>query len=74
MAITTVVRGEEWLPSVPKHFLLYEALGHAPPQMPVVISSSTGTPGSTAEVRYSPGECIGSRKDVLDHVGGRLHP
>ncbi|MCL4419422.1 glutamate--tRNA ligase [Patescibacteria group bacterium] len=27
MKITTVIRGEEWIPSTPKHILLYEALG-----------------------------------------------
>ena len=45
MAITHVVRGEEWLPSVPKHLLLYEALGHAPPQMahlPLILAPSGG--------------------------------
>lgn len=32
MAISHVIRGEEWLPSTAKHVLLYEALGWAPPQ------------------------------------------
>lgn len=32
MAITHVIRGEEWLPSTPKHVLLYEAFGWTPPQ------------------------------------------
>ncbi|MBU4421394.1 glutamate--tRNA ligase [Candidatus Parcubacteria bacterium] len=27
MGVTHVIRGEEWLPSTPKHILLYEALG-----------------------------------------------
>lgn len=27
MGITQVIRGEEWLPSTPKHILIYEALG-----------------------------------------------
>ena len=27
MAITTVLRGEEWLPSLPKHVKLYKAFG-----------------------------------------------
>ncbi len=31
MGITHVIRGEEWLPSTPKHILLYEAFGWAPP-------------------------------------------
>ena len=31
MGITHVIRGEEWINSVPKHLLLYEALGWEPP-------------------------------------------
>lgn len=31
MKITHVIRGEEWLPSVPKHILLYKYLGWKPP-------------------------------------------
>ncbi len=31
MEISHVIRGEEWLPSTPKHILLYEAFGWAPP-------------------------------------------
>jgi glutamyl-tRNA synthetase len=30
MQITDVIRGEEWLPSTPKHLLLYEAFGYEP--------------------------------------------
>ena len=32
MHTTTVVRGEEWLSSVPKHIELFEALGETPPK------------------------------------------
>jgi len=32
MRITHVIRGEEWIPSTPKHILLYEAFGWEPPQ------------------------------------------
>ncbi|MFZ5391399.1 MAG: glutamate--tRNA ligase [Patescibacteria group bacterium] len=32
MAISHVIRGEEWLPSTPKHLLLYKAFGWTPPQ------------------------------------------
>lgn len=32
MGITHVIRGEEWLPSTPKHVLLYEAFGWDVPQ------------------------------------------
>lgn len=31
MKITHVIRGEEWVPSTPKHILLYEAFGWEPP-------------------------------------------
>ena len=45
MAITHVIRGEEWLPSTPKHLLLYEAFGWTPPQMahlPLLLSPGGG--------------------------------
>lgn len=32
MEITHVIRGEEWLPSTPKHIWLYESFGWKPPQ------------------------------------------
>ncbi|OWT40733.1 glutamate-tRNA ligase [Cryptococcus neoformans] len=32
MEITHVLRGEEWLPSIPKHHKLYRAFGWTPPQ------------------------------------------
>jgi glutamyl-tRNA synthetase len=32
MEITHVIRGEEWLPSMPLHILLYKAFGWQPPQ------------------------------------------
>lgn len=32
MGITHVLRGDEWIPSTPKHILLYEALGWEPPK------------------------------------------
>ncbi len=45
MGITLVVRGEEWLPSTPKHLLLYRFLGWTPPEMahlPLILSPSGG--------------------------------
>lgn len=45
MEITHVIRGEEWLPSTPKHVLLYEALGWAVPTMahlPLIMSPTGG--------------------------------
>ena len=32
MRISHVIRGEEWLPSLPKHILLYESFSWEPPQ------------------------------------------
>jgi glutamyl-tRNA synthetase len=40
MEITHVIRGEEWLPSLPKNVLLYEAFGWKPPHFvhaPVIL-------------------------------------
>ena len=45
MGITHVIRGEEWLSSVPKHVLLYRALGWTPPAMahlPLILSPTGG--------------------------------
>lgn len=42
MEISHVIRGEEWLPSVPKHLLLYEAFDWKPPKMchlPLLLNS-----------------------------------
>ena len=41
MKITHVIRGEEWLPSLPKHIILYEAFGWTPPEfahLPLILS------------------------------------
>ncbi|SCU78869.1 LAME_0A06172g1_1 [Lachancea meyersii CBS 8951] len=43
MEITHVVRGEEWLPSTPKHIALYRAFGWTPPEfihIPLLTSLS----------------------------------
>ncbi|MDZ7798361.1 MAG: glutamate--tRNA ligase [Patescibacteria group bacterium] len=40
MGITHVIRAEEWLPSTPKHILLYQALGFEPPwfaHLPLIL-------------------------------------
>ncbi|KAI8063865.1 glutamyl-tRNA synthetase [Gongronella butleri] len=42
MAISHVLRGEEWLPSTPKHLLLYKALGWTPPKfghLPLLLNA-----------------------------------
>ena len=41
MEITHVIRGEEWLPSTPKHLLIYEALGWEPTKfahLPLILN------------------------------------
>ncbi|MDX1548732.1 MAG: glutamate--tRNA ligase [Rhodothermales bacterium] len=45
MVITHVIRGEEWLPSTPKHILLYRYFGWDPPAMahlPLILSPNGG--------------------------------
>lgn len=45
MEVTHVIRGEEWLPSTPKHILLYRFLGWEPPRMahlPLILSPTGG--------------------------------
>ncbi len=45
MGISHVIRGEEWLPSTPKHILLYQKFGWTPPAMahlPLILSPSGG--------------------------------
>ncbi|HVY67855.1 MAG TPA: glutamate--tRNA ligase, partial [Patescibacteria group bacterium] len=41
MQITHVIRGEEWIPSTPKHLLLYQAFGWTPPafaHLPLILN------------------------------------
>lgn len=45
MAISHVIRGDEWIPSTPKHILLYQAFGWQPPAMahlPLILSPTGG--------------------------------
>lgn len=42
MEITHVIRGDEWLPSTPKHILIYQALGWTPPlhaHLPLILNT-----------------------------------
>jgi len=53
MKISHVIRGDEWLSSTPKHILLYEAFGWAPPtflHMPLLL----GTEGKKLSKRKNP--------------------
>ena len=48
MGITHVLRGDEWLPSTPKHLLVYRAFGwEAPPHghLPSVLGTEGGAAG-----------------------------
>ena len=43
MSITHILRGDEWLPSVPKHILLYKVFGWEPPvlvHLPLILDPS----------------------------------
>ena len=43
MEISHVMRGEEWLPSLPRHLLIFQAFGWTPPaylHLPVILSPS----------------------------------
>lgn len=43
MEISHVIRGEEWLPSLPLHHLIYDAFGWSPPQfahLPLILKPS----------------------------------
>ncbi len=45
MAITHVTRGDEWLPSAPRHALLFDALGYARPtyvHTPIILAPGGG--------------------------------
>ena len=42
MAVTDVIRGEEWLPSLPLHYALYDALGYDKPHffhVPLILNT-----------------------------------
>ena len=59
MAISHVMRAEEWLPSAPRHKLLYEALGYAMPvvaHLPMILGPDRGKlskrHGSTSVLEY----------------------
>jgi len=45
MEISHVLRGDEWIPSTPRHVLLYQALGWEPPKfchLPVILAEGGG--------------------------------
>jgi glutamyl-tRNA synthetase len=59
MEVTHVLRAEEWLPSTPRHILLYEALGYEPPlfgHLPMILgpdrSKLSKRHGATSILEY----------------------
>jgi glutamyl-tRNA synthetase len=66
MEITHIMRGDEWLPSVPRHVLLYQAFGWEPPvyaHLPVILSPA-GKGKMSKRKTVGPG---GREYDVLVH-------
>lgn len=65
MAITHVIRSEEWLPSTPRHVLLYQAMGWAPPLFvhPALIQGRDPQSGKVAKL---------SKRHGSVHVGEYL--
>jgi len=64
MEITHIMRGDEWLPSVPRHVLLYQAFDWEPPvyaHLPVILSP-TGKGKMSKRKTVGPG---GREYDVL---------
>ena len=58
MAITHVLRGEEWLSSTPRHLLLYQAMDYQPPQfahLPIILGAGQGKAGQASRRHRPPG-------------------
>lgn len=71
MAITHVIRGEEWLSSTPKHMLLYNAFGWEPPVMahlPLIMSPSGG------KLSKRKAESEGIPVNTKDYMAGNYEP
>ncbi|PWN19793.1 hypothetical protein BCV69DRAFT_300100 [Microstroma glucosiphilum] len=73
MGITHVLRGEEWLPSVPKHLAIYSAFGFTPPtfmHLPLLMNKDgTKLSKKTQDVHVSVWREMGYEPDaVLNYV------
>ena len=71
MAITHVIRGEEWLSSAPKHMLLYQAFGWKPPTMahlPLIMSPNGG------KLSKRKAESEGIPVNTKDYIAGNYEP
>lgn len=76
MRITHVLRGEEWLPSLPKHLWLYEALGLTPPQfahLPLLVNADgTKLSKRTGDVRVESYRDKGFEPEALNNFLGLM--
>jgi len=71
MAITHVIRGEEWLPSTPKHVLLYRYFGWEPPvfaHLPLILSPEGG------KLSKRDAEALGIPVSVSDYAEAGYEP
>jgi len=71
MAITHVIRGEEWLPSTPKHILLYRYFGWEPPafaHLPLILSPEGG------KLSKRDAEALGIPVSVSDYAEAGYEP
>ncbi|PWN47239.1 glutamyl-tRNA synthetase [Violaceomyces palustris] len=71
MGITHVLRGEEWLPSLPKHLWLYRALGLTPPKfahLPLLINpDGTKLSKRTGDVKVEDYRSRGFEPEALNN-------
>lgn len=76
MGITHVLRGEEWLPSLPKHVWLYRALGLEPPQfahLPLLVNADgTKLSKRTGDVRVESYRAKGFEPEALNNFLGLM--
>ncbi|KIS69918.1 glutamate--tRNA ligase MSE1 [Mycosarcoma maydis] len=74
MAITHVLRGEEWLPSLPKHLWLYKALDFTPPKfahLPLLVNADgTKLSKRTGDVRVESYRDKGVEPEALCNMLG----
>ncbi len=71
MHITHVIRGEEWLPSTPKHMLLYRALGWEPPalaHLPLILAPTGG------KLSKRNADKLGIPVNVRDYIAAGYEP
>ncbi len=76
MGITHVLRGEEWLPSLPKHIWLYRALGLEPPKfahLPLLVNADgTKLSKRTGDVRVESYRERGFEPEALNNFLGLM--